>query len=224
MRKHTQLLILSSSMALLAAMPEPARAISGDYIEVRSCDVYTGPCFANAEMGLAGKEGMLVWSIREGSWEGTPLDGLNVLAVVRTDATLGDQRYHPRTGNAVVIVDRKASPAQRNALVSFAKEMARGLVGDIEEVRQAEFEIALGTCDKEGCAKVRAGDVVEISTRCLGDKDHLCGNEEVFYPPLTHVTGSRPAFTEIATFTGAGLGATWQMAGQRSAFLGSFSR
>ena len=41
--------------------------ISGNYLEVRSCDVYTGPCFANAEMGLTGKEGILVWSIREGS-------------------------------------------------------------------------------------------------------------------------------------------------------------
>src|SRR5437899_535961 len=50
-------------------------AISGDYLEVRSCDVYTGPCFANAEMNLTGKEGMLLWSVREGRWKGTKVDG-----------------------------------------------------------------------------------------------------------------------------------------------------
>ena len=82
-------------------------AIKGDYLEVRSCDIYTGPCFANAEMGTAGKEAMLVWSVKEGSWQGTSLDGLSVIAVVRTDATLGNVKYEPRSGKAVIIVDEK---------------------------------------------------------------------------------------------------------------------
>ena len=33
-----------------------------------------------------------MWSIGQGSWQGTALDGLSVLAVVRTDDTLGDLR------------------------------------------------------------------------------------------------------------------------------------
>src|SRR5437660_7615467 len=81
--------------------------ISGSYLEVRSCDVYTGPCFANAEMGITGKEGILVWAVSEGSWQGVALNGLNVIAVVQTDATLGDLRYQPRYGKAVVIVDAR---------------------------------------------------------------------------------------------------------------------
>ena len=68
-----------------------------DYLEVRSCDVYTGPCVANAEMNLSGKEGMLVWSVREGTWKGTRLDGLSIVAVVEADGTLGDMSYQPRT-------------------------------------------------------------------------------------------------------------------------------
>src|SRR6185436_11614336 len=77
-------------------------AISGDYLEVRSCDVYTGPCFANSEMGLTGKEGIMVWSVRDGNWKGTSLEGLSVIAVVRTDGTLGDLHYQPRSGKAVL--------------------------------------------------------------------------------------------------------------------------
>src|SRR5256714_7285661 len=99
-------------------------AISGDYLEVRSCDVYTGPCFANAEMGLTGKEGMLVWSVREGSWNGVKLDGLNVIAIVRTDGTLGDLRYQPRSGKAVLVIDMLATPKQREALVELARSLA----------------------------------------------------------------------------------------------------
>jgi len=40
------------------------------------------PLFANAEMGS--RQGRhVIWS-REGSWNGVKLDGLNVIAVVRT--------------------------------------------------------------------------------------------------------------------------------------------
>src|SRR6266852_2784624 len=103
------LTILSLAALTAFASTQSAPTISGDYLEVRSCDVYTGPCFANAEMNLSGKEGILVWSVREGSWNGVPLDGLNVIAVVRADGTLGDLHYQPRRGKAVLVVDRMAT-------------------------------------------------------------------------------------------------------------------
>src|SRR4051812_24282036 len=101
---------ISTSISMLALIASSAFAvgtlptISGDYLEVRSCDVYTGSCFANSEMNLTGKEGMMLWSVREGSWKGTKLDGLTVIAVVKVDGTLGDLKYQPRAGNAVLIV------------------------------------------------------------------------------------------------------------------------
>ena len=57
-------------LAATAFAGNKAPAISGDYLEVRSCDVYTGYCFANSEMNLAGKEGLMLWSVREGEWKG----------------------------------------------------------------------------------------------------------------------------------------------------------
>ena len=74
------------------------------------------------------------------------------------------------------------------------------------------------------CAQVKAGNLIEISTRCFGDRDHLCGNEAAYYPPLTEVNRAYPAFTEMATFKGTGLNVTFEAGGQRSAFLASFSR
>src|SRR5215831_15786199 len=107
------LLALASTCTLPAKQITPT--ISGDYLEVRSCDVYTGPCVANAEMNLSGKEGMLVWSVREGTWKGTRLDGLSVVVVVEADGTLGDMTYQPRHGKAVLIVDAKAGSEQQAA-------------------------------------------------------------------------------------------------------------
>jgi hypothetical protein len=216
----TLLATLTAASAFAVSQP----AIKGDYLEVRSCDIYTGPCFANAEMGTTGREAMLVWSVKEGSWEGSSLDGLSVIAVVRTDATLGNMKYEPRSGKAVLIVDEKASPTQREALQSFARSMAGKLIKEVADVKTSDIQATMGSCSKSGCAAVKAKGLIDISTRCFGDNDHVCGNEDIFYPPLTDVSEALPAYTEIAAFTGKGLNATWQFTGQRSAFLASFTR
>jgi len=211
--------------ALLAATALTARAggISGDYLEVRTCDIYTGPCFANAEMGITGKEAILTWAVREGTWNGTRLDGLKVIAVVRTDNTMGDQAFAPRAGKAVVIVDSKADAKQREALVAMARSAGGKLISEVAEVKTAAIETNIGNCTKAGCASVKATNLVAITTRCFGDKDHVCGNETTFYPPLTKIAGALPAFTELASYAGTGLNVTFTASHQRSAFLGTFT-
>ena len=211
-------LILASATTLLASDP----AITGDYLEVRSCDVFTGHCFANGEMGLIGKEGMMVWSVKQGSWNGVALDGLNVIAVVRTDATLGDVRHQPRRGPAVLVVDAKADARQREALSAMARSLGGCLTENIVAVKSSPIEASMNNCAKSGCASVKAGDLVQISTRCLGDKDHICGNEQNYYPPLTIVQQPLAAFTEMAAYKGTGLDLTFESTGKRSAFLGTF--
>src|SRR5438093_3982524 len=151
------LTILSLAALTAFASTQLAPTISGDYLEVRSCDVYTVSCFANAEMNLTGKEGILVWSAREGSWKGTSVAGLSVIAVVRTDGTLGNLRYQPRTGKAVLIIDEKADPKQREALTDFAHSMAGKLVEQVVDIRTDPIEASVGTCTEAGCEVVRAG-------------------------------------------------------------------
>ena len=207
----------------LAFAGSDVATISGEYLEVRSCDVYTGSCFANSEMNLAGREGILFWSVREGSWNGTKLDGLGVMAVVKVDGTLGDLKYQPRSGDAVLIVDSRADAKQKQALEDFARAKAGKLIATVVDVKSVPIEARLATCSKLGCASVKAGTLVEISTSCLDNKHDVCGNEETFYPPLSQVDGAYPVFTDVASFSGKGLNCTWQIAGKRSAFLATFS-
>jgi hypothetical protein len=217
---------LTLTLALATGSVDGARnrpMMTGDYLEVRSCDIYTGACVANAEMNLSGREGMMVWSIREGMWRGQRLDGLKVIAVLRTDSTLADVHFHRPDGQAVLIVDQRADPRQREALVDFAKSKAGALLKNVAAVKTASIESALGSCVTGSCATVKAGDIVEISTRCLGGKDHLCGNEENYYPPLTEVEHARSVYTEIASFKSPELKVTWEIAGKRSAYVGQFA-
>jgi hypothetical protein len=217
----TASLLLAAGPALAAKPASPT--ISGDYLEVRTCDVFTGYCVANSQMNLEGREAILVWSVKQGAWNGVTLDGLKVIAVVRAESTLGDLHYQPAGGRAVLVVDAAASELQKQALAEFARSAAGGLIREVAEVKSADITACIGTCAKEGCAAVEAGQLVRIHTRCFGAKDHLCGNEETYYPPLTRVTKPQAAFTEVASYQGGGLDLTFQAAGQRSAFLAGFS-
>lgn len=221
---------LLSACLLLSAMAIPASAISGDYLEARTSDVYTGPCFANGEVNLAGREAVVAWRVSEGSWQGVAVDGLAVVAAVRAAATLGDPFADPYPTHAVVLVDERGTPEQQAALVGFAKEMAGELLGDVVAVRPAAIEMAVIGSGHDhahhggGSATLKAGDLVELRTRSLNHGDHLCGNEEVYYPPLTPVENAVPAVTLAHAFRGAGLGMTWSSPDKRSAFVARFSR
>lgn len=212
----------------------PAAAISGDYLEARTSDVYTGPCFANGEVNLAGREAVVAWRVDEGSWKGVAVDGLSVVAAVRAAATLGDPFANPYPARAVVVVDERATPEQRDALVGFAREMAGDLLANVVAVESAPIEMAVmaeaaghaGHAGPAGggSATLTAGDLIELRTRGLNHDDHLCGNEEVYYSPLAQVEGAVPAVTLSHTFRGKGLGMTWSSPDKRSAFVGRFSR
>jgi hypothetical protein len=122
----------------------------------------------------------------------------------------------------VLIVDAKANADQRRALAEFARSQAGSLIAKVVSVKALPIRAELSTCGQAGCAQVKAGELVEVSTRCLGGKDHICGNESTFYPPLTQVHDAKPAYTEVAAFKGPGLGLTWENTCQRSAFLAVF--
>ena len=65
----------------------PASGVSGNYMEARTADVYTGPCFANGEVEINGKEAVFGWKINNGAWKGVDIAGLGVVGVVRTEYT-----------------------------------------------------------------------------------------------------------------------------------------
>lgn len=206
----------------LAVAPAPAAAVSGHYLEARTSDVYTGPCFANAEVGLAGKEAILAWRVTEGSWEGAELAGLSVVAVVAADATFGDPYGGALAPEALVLVDERADAAQRRALVDLARDLGGELLADVRSVEAAPIELEVG--ERSGHARLAAGEVAALATRGLTHDDHLCGNETVYYEPLSPTDGATPAVTLEHRYTGDELGKTWSSPHKRSAFVGTFSR
>ena len=127
----------------------------------------------------------------------------------------------PDPMRSVILVDERGTAAQREALASLARELGAEWAGRVVSVEAVPIDLEVaGHSDATLCA----GGLVEVRTRPLHEGDAHCGNETVYYEPLTDVRDAMPAFTVAHAFRGEGLGGTWSSPGRRSAFLATFTR
>ena len=222
---HRLKLVSLCASALLLAAPAFAGQISGDYVETRNADVYTGHCFANAEVGLTGtpgnpwRGGFALETGRECHWMAWPL--LPWRKPPRRWAILSTIRILRNRFSSSI---EKATEDQKCALVEFAKAMGGRLLENVVLVQSAPISLEVGEASKHGSVVLQAGNLARIQTRALGDKDHLCGNETTYYPPLTELSHAMPAYTLSEEYRGSGLEVEWRINDKRSAFVGTFSR
>ena len=223
--------------AMLTLLPSLAGAaeIRGDYVEARNADVFTGPCFSNAEIFIYGKQAVLAWKVREGSWKGVDLAGYCVAAAVVGDTTFS--KDHPDKAQSVLIVDSRANDRQRCALIDMAKTLGAGRLGHVSAVATTRMSLTLEehpTSASESLhsthgmpnsprASFWAADIAQIVTRPLDERDHFCGNEIVAYSPLSTGVDAQPAYTLGHEFKGKGLDQRWDDPNCRSSFVGHFA-
>ena len=220
--------VLTAAACLAAASVSFAagttgKSIHGNYIEARTADVFTGACFANGEAEQVGREAVFGWQIAQGEWRGVNVSGLSVVGVIRTEHTIGLSSEPVNPAKAVLIVDKRANPEQRLALISFARQMSGDLLKDIVKVDSAPIQLNIENGNVHGAtARLTAGSLAEIRTRGMNATDHVCGNEEVWYQPLTKLEHAMPAYTLENSYTGDALGQTWHNRFKRSGFVGTF--
>ncbi|HLY98223.1 MAG TPA: DUF1326 domain-containing protein [Candidatus Angelobacter sp.] len=215
--------VFAATLFTLSAQQNAKQTIKGHYVETRSADVYTGQCFANGEVNVSGEEAILAWHVTEGSWDDVSLAGLNVVGAIKARATLGDPYGQPYPAQSVLFVDSQATPQQRQALINFAQEMGGELLRHVVKVVDTPIDMEV-VQQHHARALVHAGDFVTVETRPINEKDHICGNEETFYPPLTDTTHAMPAVATTDEYQGRDLSTTWTLHDKRSAFVGTFAR
>jgi len=222
-------------LAIVGVAPAGAAHIRGDYVEARTADVFTGPCFSNAEVFLTGHQAVMAWKVTEGSWDGVDLGGLCVAAAVRGTTTFSEDR--PAKARSVIIVDDRATAPQRAALVAMAKALAGERLTQVVDVETSLMSVTVedhATAEPAASHKDHgmpqaprasfwAPGLAEINTRPLSDTDHFCGNEVVAYSPLSKGVEALPAYTLCHTFKGKGLNTNWNDPNCRSSFVGHFA-
>jgi hypothetical protein len=208
---------------MMAAGLHNRTQLRGNYIEARTADVFTGPCFANSEVELVGNLAVFGWKINAGTWEGVKLDGLSVVGVVKAANTLGNVHGNAYPVKSVVIIDERATPEQRLALKSFAQRMGGDLLQDIVKVNYEAIDLTVDGENVHGAkATLTAGSLAKIQTRAINEGDHLCSNEITWYGPLTKLDHAMPAYALAHTYKGKELNTTWSSPEKRSAFVGEF--
>jgi hypothetical protein len=123
---------ISAVLIGLAVSPLLAGAkgtLTGEYVEARTAEVFTGGCIMNSEAETVGRQAVLAWKVERGSFNGIAIDGLSVVAAVSGDRNLGMQEMggDKAAVRTAMFVDERANAAQQIALVAMATELSRGL-------------------------------------------------------------------------------------------------
>jgi hypothetical protein len=212
-------------VALMPAVAAGEPVIGGEYIEARTCDVWTGPCFANGEINFRGDHAILGWVVSRGSWNGVQLDGLSIVAVIDSQGTLTT----PAEGKVrtVLYVDQKASREQEAALIALAAELAPRYTKEVVKIHRAKiaYERSGGRAKLEvGHASLANGIEVKVATAPLNSHcDSICGNEESAYPALSSHAHVDAAKALENFYRGSDLDVRWNDPNHRSAMIGTFA-
>lgn len=213
--------ILALGLASAApAASDGAPAVRGLYVEARSCDVWTGPCFSNSEFNVVGNLAVAGWAVSEGSWEGVRLDGRSVVAVIEAEGTL--MTAVEGRSRAGLYVDASATPEQARALAAMARALAPAYLREVVRVERRPIEIRVEGAE----ASLTVGrDEVVVRTGPLGHCDAVCGNEQQAYAPMG--VGARVTCAKALAHAYRGTvieDRSWSYPNRRSAMVGSFER
>ncbi|HVC19513.1 MAG TPA: DUF1326 domain-containing protein, partial [Vicinamibacterales bacterium] len=193
-------------------------SVRGEYVEARTAEVFTGGCIMSSEAGTAGRDALVAWRVDEGTYNGVSLGGLTVMAALHGSVNLGIHELGGETAKveSVLMVDARATGAQRTALVAMARALSGGLLGHVLKVEampitftRTAHRITVTTAD----AKLVVGEHLM--------HDPSCGAMQWFHP-LVAVSKATLGMTAENSYSGHAFDATWSDPNVRSSFFGTF--
>jgi Uncharacterized conserved protein len=197
-----------------AALAAPA--VSGEYVEARTCSVYTGACHANGERVTAGREALMAWSFGRGAVQGVKIDGLNVVAVTVGTDNLAQENADR---SSVIYIDSRATAEQGKAIADLLETRYGKALGKVAAVKQAPIEFK-----KSGLEyTVRVPNVAYLKTTRF-ECNHCVMPHMTWYEPFAELKSSIVAKASINEFKGTSeLSTSWCRADENSSFVGEFA-
>ncbi|HEV8370927.1 MAG TPA: DUF1326 domain-containing protein [Pyrinomonadaceae bacterium] len=212
------LFILMAIVVAVSAFVFTSRAenvsLRGDYVEVRTASVFAGACHYNGEVTTTGREAMMAWNVTSGKWQGVDLSGVRVMAIISSEASLGDK---DAARQSEIVID-SASRSQSLAMLNAIKEKYAGSLGNIVKVRNAPIKFV-----REGKTYAVAADTATMNVEAMPN-DLCCKMPNlVWYTPLVGLENRKVGYTTNASYSGNTVSEQWSRSGENSAFYGSFS-
>jgi hypothetical protein len=215
-----KLLATAMWVSLLCALPlaaDEAPAVSGDYVEARSNEVYTCGCLYSGQMTTAGREAILAWRITRGVYQGTPLAGVRVAAVVVGDANLGAYDGPRRTA---LYLDESASDAQVRAIVTLWLRTYSQALGKIATVHRAPISFT----QQGDSVRVSIPNLVEVQARKARLREDAHPGSFLWYAPFVPLRNSSLVTALNYEYQGMDFQHQWQdLMPSINGYLGEFA-
>jgi hypothetical protein len=215
-----KLLATAMWVSLLCALPLAAGdppAVSGDYVEARSNEVYTCGCLYSGQMTTAGREAILAWRITQGVYQGTPLAGVKVAAVVVGDANLGAYDGPRRTA---LYLDSSASDAQLQAIVALWQREYSQALGKIATVHR----VPISFTQQDDVVRLSIPNLVEVQARKARLREDAHPGSFLWYQPFVPLRSSSLATALNYEYSGTDFQHQWQdLMPSINGYLGEFA-
>jgi len=215
-----RILVFATIILFLAAPLMAANGVSvkGTYVEARTAEVFVGGCLMGSEAETSGRQAVLAWKIDRGNINGVSLDGLSIVAAIVGDKNLGIHELGGQkpVSKSALIVDARATDAQRDALVAMVKKLS-SVVGTVVSVTSGPIDFT----DRGTEIAVKAPRIA-LAVDKHPEHDPGCGAEQWFHP-LASVQEPTIGKAVQHSFSGTELGSRWSDPDKISAFFGTFS-
>jgi hypothetical protein len=205
----------ASSGSLKNSPSVPSSKITGDYIEARTAAVFAGACHYNGELVTTGHDAIMAWNFQSGDWHGVSLSGVRAMAVVTSDANLGDQNALRTTE---LLVDSAATSAQVQAVADLLRIRSADQLGAIASVRRG----AISFNDVEHHYVVSSEGFGSMTVDPMPNDECCKQPNDVWYSPLNPVPNRKVGYTQMANYTSGAIAEPWQRVDENSAFYGQF--
>jgi len=215
--KHLATAVLVSLLFALPLVADQAPAISGDYVEARSNEVYTCGCLYSGQMTTAGREAILAWRITRGVYQGTPLAGVKVAAVIVGDANLSAYDGPRRTA---LYLDESASDAQLRAIVALWQREYSHALGKIAAVHRASISFT-----QQGDAiHLSIPNLVDVQARTARLPEDAHPGSFLWYQPFVPLRNSSLVTALNYEYSGVDFQHQWQdLMPSINGYLGEFA-
>lgn len=214
--KLSYLGIAALAATLVAGVAKADSAVTGDYVESRSANVYVGACHHEGEIQTAGRNAVLAWKVAEGEFHGVSLRGVTAVAVVAGDRYLGLDNARRES---VIYVSDEATPEQRDAVVSLLKARAGSALGEVKGVKTAPITFdASGDTYRVTVANAASLKVEKhVGELCCKQPYQLWGH------PFVNVKNAKAGYCQGVEFRDSSLLRAWSATDQNNAYFGQFS-
>jgi hypothetical protein len=187
----------------------------GEFVELHSCDLYTGGCTASSESTLLGRQLFRVWSISQGTWENQDMAGLKVALLELGSVNLAERGAFAE--NATIFVPKGLAAAQKEALLSWVT--SQGIAPASTRVVEAEI---IYQRSGRAVANVAVDDSISLSTTAIGKCSSGACGQALWYEPQAKHSSFEVVASRVSKIRDSSLNFLWTDHDRPNVFLASF--